>query len=116
MKEKRNLSWRNQNLNLWEWLVLELLLKKTRAETVDRFFSSFIKKYHSPQVVCNTRDQTLEEDLKVLGLQRQRRSALKKIASIIISEYEGNVPADAEKLRSLPYVGRYISNAVLGFS
>ena len=63
-----------------------------------------------------TIDTKLEEDLKVLGLQRQRRTALKRIAEKIVVEYSGKVPLDYDSLMSLPHVGRYIANAVLCFS
>lgn len=112
----RNFFWRKQPLDRWQWLVLELLLKRTRAETVEKFFSSFIEKYHSPDVVGQTRDLELEDDLRFLGLQRQRRVALKRIAEKITSDYDGKVPVDYDSLISLPHVGRYIANAVLCFS
>lgn len=115
-KEGRKFYWRTQTLDQWQWLVLELLLKRTRAETVEKFFPSFIAKYHCPEVVVHTSDQELEEDLKFLGLQRQRRVALKRIAEKITSAYNGKVPVDYDSLLSLPYVGRYIANAVLCFS
>ncbi|TRZ49405.1 MAG: hypothetical protein D4S01_08645 [Dehalococcoidia bacterium] len=115
-KEGRNFYWRTQALSPWQWLVLELLLKRTRAETVEKFFPSFIAKYHRPEVVVEASDQELEEDLKFLGLQRQRRVALKRIAEKITRAYNGKVPVDYDSLLSLPYVGRYIANAVLCFS
>jgi len=115
-KGNRNLFWRKQSLNPWQWLVLELLLKKTRAETVNTLYPVFIKKYHNPKVVVEVSDQELEEDLKPLGLQRQRRVALKGIAKKIILEYNGKVPLDYDSLKSLSYIGRYAANAILCFS
>ena len=115
-KEGRNFYWRTQTLSPWQWLVLELLLKRTRAETVDKFFPSFIAKYHRPEIVAQTSDLELENDLRFLGLQRQRRVALKRIAEKITSAYNGKVPVDYDLLISLPHVGRYIANAVLCFS
>lgn len=115
-KEGRIFYWRTQTLSPWQWLVLELLLKRTRAETVEKFFPSFIAKYHRPEIVVQTSDLELEEDLRFLGLQRQRRVALKRIAEKITSDYDGKVPVDYDSLISLPHVGRYIANAVLCFS
>lgn len=115
-KEGRNLYWRTQPLGPWQWLVLELLLKRTRAETVEKVFPSFIEKYHHPNVVMETNDTELENDLRFLGLQRQRRVALKQIAEKIISAYNGKVPVDYDSLMSLPHVGRYVANAALCFS
>jgi len=115
-KEGRNFYWRTHPLSPWQWLVLELLLKRTRAETVEKFFPTFIAKYHSPEIVVQASDLELEDDLRFLGLQRQRRVALKRIAEKITSDYNGKVPEDYNLLMSLPHVGRYVANAVLCFS
>lgn len=111
----RNFYWRTHALNCWQWLVLELLLKRTRAETVEKRFPSFIAKYFKPKVVVETSDSELERDLKYLGLYRQRRVALKSIAEKILDEYGGKVPSDKASLAAIPHVGLYISNAVLCF-
>lgn len=111
----RKFYWRTHALNCWQWLVLELLLKRTKAETVEKRFPQFIAKYSNPKVVVEASNLELERDLKYLGLYRQRRVALKIIAEKIMSEYDGKVPSDAESLDSIPHVGLYISNAVLCF-
>lgn len=107
--------WRTHALNAWQWLVLELLLKKTRAETVERAFPSLVAKYSEPKVVVQASDLELESDLRNLGLYRQRRMALKLIAEKILSEHSGRTPSDQASLASLPHVGLYITNAVLCF-
>jgi len=83
---------------------------------VEKFFPSFIAKYHRPEIVVQTSDPELEEDLRFLGLQQQRRVGLKKMAEKIINTYNGKIPVDYDSLISLPHVGRYIANAVLCFS
>lgn len=115
-KNGRKFYWRTESLNNWQWLVLELLLKRTRAEMVEKLFPSFISKYNYPIAIIQTSDIKLEKDLKFLGLQSQRRIAIKKIAETIMSKYGGKNPASYDSLMSLPYVGRYIANAVLCFS
>ena len=61
-------------------------------------------------------DTELEEDLRPLGLQKQRRNALKQIAEIILSEYSGNIPSNEKMLLSLPHIGQYSTNAILCFN
>jgi len=107
--------WRKNILNTWQWLVLELLLKRTRAETVEKVFPSIVAKYFEPKIVIDTNDLELERDLKHLGLYRQRRAALKQIAKKILAEHGGVTPSDQASLNALPHVGSYISNAVLCF-
>lgn len=107
--------WRIHTLNGWQWLVLELLLKRTRAETVEKRFPSLIAKYSCPEIVVQTSDWKLEKDLKFLGLYRQRRAALKLIAESIVKNHNSQIPSDQASLASLPHVGLYISNAVACF-
>lgn len=111
----RPLYWRTHTLDGWQWLVLELLLKRTRAETVEKKFPLLIAKYSQPEIVARTTNQKLEKDLECLGLQRQRSRALKLIAEQIVNEYYGQVPLDQNSLTSIPYIGLYITNAVLCF-
>jgi len=107
--------WRTHTLNVWQWLVLELLLKRTRAETVERAFPLLVAKYPEPKVVVQASDLELESDLRNLGLHRQRRVALKLIAEKIINEHNGVIPSDLASLIAIPHVGLYIANAVLCF-
>jgi A/G-specific adenine glycosylase len=111
----RTFYWRTHVLDGWQWLVLELLLKKTKAETVEKRFPSIILKYSRPEVVVQSSNNELENDLKHLGLQRQRRIALKLIAQSILTTYNGRIPSDEVSLLSVPHVGPYIANAVLCF-
>ena len=113
--EGRVFYWRTHFLNCWEWLVLEILLKRTRAETVERVFPTLISKYSEPSIVLHTSDLELENDLRYLGLYRQRRKTFKLVAERILKEHGGQVPLDLIALSSIPYVGLYISNAVLCF-
>ena len=111
----RTFFWRKNSLSPWKWLVLELLLKRTRAEAVEKFFPPFIAKYHGPSIVTETTKLELTRDLKHLGLGKQRCIALKLIAGEILERFDGRVPPDRMSLASLPHVGLYISNAVLCF-
>lgn len=111
----RAFYWRTHSLDGWQWLVLELLLKRTRAETVEKRFPSLIAKYSQPSIVVRASNRELEKDLECLGLQRQRSRALKLIAEIIVNEYHGQVPFDQNSLAAIPHVGLYLSNAVLCF-
>jgi A/G-specific adenine glycosylase len=111
----RKFYWRTNTLSPWGWLVLELLLKRTKAEAVERFFPSFIAKYHNPNRVIETSDLELKRELGPLGLGKQRCTAMKLIASEILKTYDGSVPEDEASLLSIPHIGLYISHAILCF-
>ena len=107
--------WRTHVLNSWQWLVLEILLRKTKAEAVEKIYPSLIAKYSSPKIVLQVSNSELENDLRFLGLYRQRRKGLKLVAARIVNVHAGVVPSDPPSLTSLPSVGPYISNAILCF-
>lgn len=114
LENGRTFSWRQADLNPWQWIVLENLLKKTRADTVEKYFNQIVLKYKSPESVLEVHSRDLEEELRPLGLYKQRCKALREIANKIIIDFEGSIPNN-DSLQSLPYIGAYISNAVLCF-
>ena len=116
LREGRVFYWRTHTLNVWQWLVLELLLKRTRAETVEKKFLSFVSKYYNPKIIIQTENTELENDLKFLGLYKQRTKAFKQISKKIIYEHEGQIPLNQNSLVNLPHVGLYTSNAVFVLS
>jgi len=115
LENGRVFLWRTKELSPWQWLVLELLLKKTRAETVEKNFLRLISKYSEPRTIMHFSQKELENDLKPLGLYRQRALALRKIAETIIDEHCGLIPTDQRTLSEMPHVGLYISSAVACF-
>jgi A/G-specific adenine glycosylase len=111
----RNFYWRTHFMNEWQWLMLELLLKKTRAENVNKIFIVITKKYYNPKKVINTDEIELANDLSPLGLYNQRTKALKIISRIIFDDYNGKIPLDKKQLLDIPYIGEYTANALLCF-
>jgi A/G-specific adenine glycosylase len=117
IKNGRLFSWRNIELDGWRWLVLEMLLRKTRAETVDNNFALFINKYNSPAILYSTYIGELENDLRCFGLYRQRREAFMSITETIVKEYDGSTDeflfnCPIEKMK---HIGHYTYNATLCF-
>jgi A/G-specific adenine glycosylase len=111
----RSFFWRKRVNTPWEWLLIELLLKKTKAETVNKYGLDFISKYSSPQKILK-RSNILLEDLKIYGLQNQRKKALLTISKYVIENYKGIIPDSIEELKKIPYLGAYTANAILCFS
>lgn len=111
----RSFFWRNESLNLWQWIFIEICLQRTKAEKVNNICKKLIQKYSSPYILYNIEDVELIEDLKPLGLQLRRAQSLKSISKTIIDEFNGNIPTD-NRLIGISHIGNYISNAVLCFA
>jgi len=109
-KNGRVFYWRQNKLNIWEWIILESLLKRTKAETVEKYFQKVLKKYSTPDDVINTDIKEIEQDIKIFGLYKQRAKAFKTLAIL----YDVNKQFLYNDVK-IPYMGEYIKNAILCF-
>jgi len=112
---RRTFSWRGES-DPYKIAVAEILLQKTRAEKVDEFFKHFIKKYPTPSSLLKLSSAELEEELKPLGLHRQRAKKLRELAESLAEKYSGTLPSNREELLALPGIGEYVANAILCFA
>jgi A/G-specific adenine glycosylase len=113
-EHRRDLPWRNTD-NPYRILVSEIMLQQTQVERVIEKYNLFLSRF--PDVVSLAK-ATLTEVLEVWqGLGYNRRAiSLMKLAGIIVSEYEGKLPADAEELVKLPGIGRATAGCLLAFA
>jgi A/G-specific adenine glycosylase len=113
-EHRRDLPWRDTD-NPYHILVSEIMLQQTQVERVIEKYNLFLSRF--PDVVSLAK-ATLKEVLEVWqGLGYNRRAiSLMKLACIIVSEYEGKLPADAEKLMKLPGIGRATAGCILAFA
>ena len=111
-KNLRDFSWR-KNRTPYRILISEMLLKRTTASAVKRFFPTFIKKFPNFSAIIKVETNELEDELKTLGLQKTRARELKHIANQIITEYNGKIPDSLELLLNIKYIGQYSAGAIL---
>ena len=64
--EGRKFPWRKRKLSSYQKVIAEVLLQRTKAETVAKFYYSFLEKYPDWNSLNRTRIKTLE---KVSNLQ-----------------------------------------------
>lgn len=105
---KRKFYWRDNKLRPYHYVLIEIMLQKTKAETVESFIIDFLKKYENPTDIIAVNTGDLEEIIKPLGLYRQRAKKIKELAEKIDSSGEEILATDA--IYDLPGVGEYIGN------
>jgi len=108
----RDFSWRNTK-NIYEILVAEIMLQKTDVKKVAEIYPKFIENFPNIEAVSKSSIEEISHFFQPLGIYNQRAKRMKKIAEIITTEYGGEIPVNKSKLKALPGVGEYISNAVL---
>ncbi len=107
---RRDLPWRRTRDPYAIW-ISEAMLQQTRVETVIPYYRRFLERY--PDVASLARAPL--EDVYALwaGLGYYSRARnLSRAAKLVMERHGGEIPADAEALRTLPGIGRYTSGAV----
>ena len=57
--------------------------------------------------------EDLQNEIKTIGLYRNKAKNLQKLAQTILQDFDGQVPSNRKDLESLPGVGRKTTNVVL---
>lgn len=107
---RRDLPWRATR-DPYHILVSEIMLQQTRAETVKPYYARFLSVLPTVQALAEAPESTILKLWEGLGYYSRVRN-LQKAAQKVVKEYGGVIPADFDKLLSLPGVGRYTAGAV----
>ena len=97
----------------FELLIAVMLSAQTTDESVNRVTENLFKKYHSIEDYANAPLEELENDIKRIGLFRNKSKNLKSMAEIIVSEHNSKIPNTQKELEKLPGVGRKTANVFL---
>lgn len=106
----RDFPWRKQGIQNYQILLSEILLQRTKAETVAKYYSTFFDKYPDWQTLGEATLYELEEIIKPLGLYTQRAKRIYSIAQGIKKRL-GNMPTNRQEVEDSGFVGLYIANA-----
>ncbi len=107
---RRDFPWRKSGINNYELIISEILLQRTKAETVAKYYNTFFAKYPNWDKIKNASINDLENILRPLGLYKHRANRLQKI----IHEYKaknGILPQNTGELHESKLSTLYISNA-----
>jgi len=110
----RNFPWRKHGISNYKIIISEVLLQRTKAETIAKFYPTFLNKYPSWKSINKSRLSTLEKALIPIGLYRQRSVLLKDLAKEMV-KFNGRLPKTKEEIQKLPFAGQYITNAILQY-
>lgn len=110
----RNFPWRRSGASKYRIIIAEVLLQRTRAETVAAFFPAFVREFPSWRKLSTASIARLEHYLRPIGLWRRRATSIRALAKET-AQRNGRFPKDRQGIESLPGVGQYIANAILLF-
>jgi DNA (cytosine-5)-methyltransferase 1 len=107
---RRDFPWRKENLNNYQIIISEILLQRTKAETVAKYFHYFLKKYPNWDSLSSATLEELEDILKPLGLYKHRAKRIKKITNEYLSRNK-KLPVNQKELQESQFSTLYIQNA-----
>ena len=111
VKYGRAFYWRRHNLTDFQYIIAEVLLQRTKAETVAKFYPSFITRFPNWHYIVQAPIHEIEEFLRPVGLYMQRARRLQSLAFEMVKR-NGKLPRERHELESIPFMGQYIANAV----
>lgn len=113
-KNKRVFPWRKDRTP-YKVLLAEILLQRTPATRVAKFFPKFVKKFPSPQSILKTDINDLREFLHPMGLKK-RAVWLVRLMKEICERHNYEIPENEEELMKLSGIGLYTARAILIFA
>jgi len=110
----RKFPWRHDDASLYHRVSVEVLLQRTRAETVSGFYETFYNRFPNWQSLADAAVEDIAEIIRPIGLYNRRSVSLQALAKYAHAA-GGSFPSTYEELLKVPAVGQYVANAILMF-
>ncbi|MBO2943113.1 endonuclease III [Paenibacillus sp. F411] len=99
--------------NAFELTIAVLLSAQCSDETVNKVTKDLFQKYKTPQDYVSVPIEELEQDIRRIGLYRNKAKHIHQLCLILIEQYGSAVPEAHDELVKLPGVGRKTANVVV---
>ncbi|WP_269758001.1 endonuclease III [Thalassobacillus sp. C254] len=98
--------------NPFELLIAVVLSAQCTDALVNKVTPSLFAKYKEPEDYLAVEQEELEQDIRSIGLYRNKAKNIKKLSRSLVEEYNGEVPESRDELMKLAGVGRKTANVV----
>lgn len=99
--------------NPFELVIAVLLSAQCTDVLVNKVTEQLFQKYHKPEDYLAVDLEELQNDIRSIGLYRNKAKNIQKLCQILLEKHNGQVPRTREELIELPGVGRKTANVVL---
>ena len=99
--------------NTFELTIAVLLSAQATDNHVNKVTKSLFKKYKTPEDYIAVPLEEVQNDIRTIGLFRNKAKNIQKLCRDLIDKFDGEVPDNYEDLVSLAGVGRKTANVVL---
>ncbi len=101
------------HVNSFELTIAVLLSAQCTDALVNRVTANLFKKYRTPEDYLAVPLEELEQDIRSIGLYRNKAKNIQKLCQLLLNEYKGEIPREHQELVKLPGVGRKTANVVV---
>jgi endonuclease-3 len=98
----------------YELLVATILSAQCTDERVNQVTPALFARYPDARALARTTTTELEPQIQSTGFFRAKSKSLTGMATAVVEQHQGEIPATMEALVKLPGVGRKTANVVLG--
>ncbi|WP_085508662.1 endonuclease III [Thalassobacillus devorans] len=98
--------------NPFDLLIAVVLSAQCTDALVNKVTKDLFKKYRTPEDYLAVPLEELEQDIRSIGLYRNKAKNIRKLSQTLLDKFDGEVPRTKEQLESLAGVGRKTANVV----
>lgn len=99
--------------NAFELTIAVLLSAQCTDNLVNKVTRTLFQKYKTPQDYLNVDIEELQNDIRSIGLYRNKAKNIQKLCQSLIDQFNGDIPNTHKALESLAGVGRKTANVVM---
>ena len=99
--------------NPFELVIAVLLSAQCTDVLVNKVTKELFQKYKFPEDYLNVSLEELQQDIRSIGLFRNKAKNIQNLCRMLIEEYDGIVPSIRDELIKFPGVGRKTANVVV---
>ena len=99
--------------NPFELVIAVALSAQCTDVLVNKVTKDLFQKYKTPEDYLSVSLEELQNDIRSIGLYRNKAKNIQKLCRMLIDEYDREVPRDRDELTKLPGVGRKTANVVV---
>ncbi len=99
--------------NVYQLLVAVTCSAQSTDVGVNKATKELFKTVKTPAQMVALGLDGLKEHIKTIGLYNNKAKNVIALSQILVDDYDGEVPADRDKLNALPGVGRKTANVVM---
>lgn len=99
--------------NAFELTIAVLLSAQCTDNLVNKVTRTLFQKYKTPQDYLNVDIEELQNDIRSIGLYRNKAKNIQKLCQSLLEQFNGQIPSTHKELESLSGVGRKTANVVM---